>query len=78
MVEGGRAAGQKWIDDYTGNCYHAACDAWSEKWNMAGAMQDINVMYDIGHDLAFSSRWPKWKPGSEFKGLRDQSAASRK
>ena len=36
LVEGGREAGQKWIDDYTGNCYHAACDAWSPDWNQIG------------------------------------------
>lgn len=78
LVTGGRAAGQQWIDDYTGKCYHAACDAWSPDWDLTGALQDINVMFDIGNDLARSARWPEWKPGSEFKQLRDQSAAVRK
>lgn len=77
LVEGGREAGQKWIDDYTGNCYHAACDAWSPDWNLDGALQDINVMFDIGHSLAYSKRWPEWKDGSEFKKLRDASAEAR-
>ncbi|PHR21263.1 MAG: peptidase M20 [Sphingopyxis sp.] len=78
LVEGGRAAGQKWIDDYTGNCYHAACDAWSPDWNLDGALQDINVMFDIGESLAYSDRWPGWKAGSEFKDIRDASAEARK
>lgn len=77
LVEGGQAAGQKWIDDYTGNCYHAACDAWSPEWDLAGAMQDINLMFDIGNDLARSDRWPGWKEGSEFKDIREKSAAVR-
>ena len=77
LVEGGRAAGQKWIDDYTGNCYHAACDAWSPDWDLTGAVQDISVMFDIGQDLAYSERWPEWKEGSEFKELRDASAEAR-
>ena len=77
LVEGGREAGQKWIDDYTGNCYHAACDAWSPDWNLDGALQDINVMFDIGESLAYSERWPEWKDGSEFKKLRDASAEAR-
>ncbi|WP_373490548.1 M20/M25/M40 family metallo-hydrolase [Parasphingorhabdus sp.] len=77
LVEGGRKAGQKWIDDYTGNCYHAACDAWSPDWNLDGALQDINVMFDIGNSLAYSDRWPEWKSGSEFKERRDASAATR-
>jgi Zn-dependent M28 family amino/carboxypeptidase len=78
LVNGGRAAGQKWIDDYTGNCYHAACDAWSPDWDLAGAMQDINVMFDIGNSLAYSGRWPEWKEGSEFKERRDASAEARR
>ncbi len=77
LVEGGRAAGQTWIDDYTGNCYHAACDAWSPDWDLTGAVQDISVMFDIGQDLAYSERWPEWKEGSEFKELRDASAEAR-
>ena len=66
----GRAAGQAWIDDYTGRCYHQACDAWDSSWNLAGAIQDIEAMRDIGTDLANSARWPEWKAGSEFAGLR--------
>ncbi|MEP0730910.1 MAG: peptidase M20, partial [Parasphingorhabdus sp.] len=64
--------------DYTGNCYHAACDAWSPDWDLAGAMQDINVMFDIGNSLAYSKQWPEWKKGSEFKELRDGSADARR
>jgi len=77
LVEGGRAAGQKWIDDYTGNCYHAACDAWTPDWDLTGAVQDINVMFDIGNSFAYSDRWPEWKEGSEFKKVRDASAEVR-
>lgn len=78
LVVGGRAAGQKWIDDYTGKCYHAACDAWSPDWNLTGAIQDIDVMFDIGNSLAYSKDWPEWKAGSEFKELRDASAEARR
>jgi len=70
LVEGGRPAGQAWIDDYTGRCYHQACDAWEPGWNLAGAIQDIELVEAIGRDLANSSRWPVWKPGSEFAAAR--------
>ncbi len=78
LVEGGTAAGQAWVDAYTGKCYHQACDAVSADWNLAGAVQDISLMYDIGSDLAHSDRWPTWKEGSEFKSIRDESAAARR
>ncbi len=77
MVEGGRAAGQAWVDAYTGKCYHQACDAIGPDWKLDGAAQDIDLMLDIGRDLATSDRWPEWKPGSEFKAIRDKSAAVR-
>ena len=77
LVDGGKEAGQAWVDAYTGNCYHQACDAVSDDWDLAGAVQDISVMYAIGADLAHSDRWPGWKDGSEFKAIRDETAAAR-
>jgi Zn-dependent M28 family amino/carboxypeptidase len=70
LEQGGRAAGQAWIDDYTGRCYHQACDAWGPEWNLDGAMQDIELVRALSWDLANSSRWPQWKPGSEFAAAR--------
>jgi Zn-dependent M28 family amino/carboxypeptidase len=78
LVVGGKAAGQKWVDDYTGNCYHQACDAWDESWNLDGAVQDIELFRTIGDELARSTKWPGWKDGSEFKAIRDTSTAARK
>lgn len=78
LVEGGKPAGQAWVDAYTGKCYHQACDAWDESWDLGGAVQDIAVFYTIGDELARSAKWPGWKDGSEFKAIRDKSAAMRK
>ena len=78
LVVGGKAAGQKWVDDYTGNCYHQACDAWDESWDLDGAVQDIELFRTIGDELARSTKWPGWKDGSEFKAIRDTSTAARK
>lgn len=78
LVEGGREAGQRWVDDYTGRCYHQPCDAWGPEWNLAGAVEDIALMYELGRDLADSRRWPGWKEGSEFRAVREASAAERR
>ena len=75
LRQGGSAAGQAWIDAYTGQCYHQACDQWGADWNLDGAVQDIELIGTIGAELANSNTWPQWKPGSEFKGVRDQSSA---
>ena len=49
-----------------------------DTWYLEGAAQDVDLMLDIGRELANSTRWPEWKPGSEFKAIRDKSAAARK
>lgn len=78
LAEGGRAAGEKWVNDFTAHCYHQTCDAWSPDWDLRGAAQDVALAYEIGRDLAFSDRWPSWKEGSEFKAVREKSAAERR
>ncbi|HBX71903.1 MAG TPA: peptidase M20, partial [Halieaceae bacterium] len=58
LVEGGRAAGNQWIADYVGNCYHKPCDAWSPDWDLTGAVQDIELFRVLLEDLGNSTRWP--------------------
>jgi Zn-dependent M28 family amino/carboxypeptidase len=77
LVTGGRSAGDAWLTDYM-KCYHQACDVWKPTWDLRGAAQDVALFYDIGRDLANSRAWPDWRAGTEFKGLRDASAAARK
>lgn len=78
LVEGGRAAGNQWIADYVGNCYHKPCDAWSPDWDLSGAVQDIELFRWMVEDLGNARRWPEWRPASEFKAVRDSSAAARR
>src|SRR3546814_12500277 len=70
LVDGGKKAGQAWVDAYTGKCYHQACDAWGPDWNLDGAVQDLDIFYRIGDELARSARWPGWKAGSEVNAIR--------
>lgn len=77
LVEGGREAGDQWIADYVGNCYHKPCDSWSPDWDLTGAIQDIELFRTMITELGNSPRWPQWKPGSEFKAIRDSSASKR-
>ena len=77
LVVGGREAGNQWIADYIGNCYHKPCDAWSPDWDLTGAVQDIELFRQLITELGGTTRWPAWKPGSEFKATREQSASLR-
>jgi hypothetical protein len=73
LIEGGRAAGDQWIADYTGNCYHQTCDAWSADWDLRGAVEDIELFHTILRDLGNSARWPQLNTGSEFSAIRAET-----
>jgi len=77
MADGGRPAGEAWLSRFTANCYHQTCDSWSPDWNLAGAAQEADLFYAIGARLANSREWPQWRSSSEFKAVRDKSAAAR-
>jgi len=77
MVDGGRPAGERWLDAFTATCYHQTCDAWAPTWNLKGAAQEAELFYAIGNRLANSRTWPQWNPSSEFAKVRAASAAAR-
>ena len=77
LVKGGRAAGDAWITDYTARCYHQPCDVWRPDWDLTGAAQDVDLLYQVGRDLAADGDWPDWKTGSEFVAVRAKSHSLR-
>ncbi|HEY2049531.1 MAG TPA: M28 family metallopeptidase [Caulobacteraceae bacterium] len=76
LLQGGRAAGESWVDDYTARCYHKTCDAWSPAWDLRGGAQDVDLFYDVGRELADSDAWPAWNASSEFARLRPASPSA--
>jgi Zn-dependent M28 family amino/carboxypeptidase len=78
LVNGGREAGDRWVSEFTANCYHQTCDEWRADLDFSGAAQDVALFYDIGRELAFGRDWPEWNAGSEFRAIREQSAAARR
>ncbi len=77
MREGGREAGNRWLEGYM-RCYHQTCDGWDAKLDFRGAAQDVELFHTIGNSLANSTRWPQWRPGSEFHAVRVRSDAARR
>ncbi|WP_126171982.1 M28 family metallopeptidase [Altericroceibacterium xinjiangense] len=75
LEQGGREAGQAWLDGYM-RCYHQTCDAWSEDLDFAAAAEDVTLAYQVGRDLANSTRWPEWRETSEFRQVRQASRAN--
>jgi Zn-dependent M28 family amino/carboxypeptidase len=74
-VEHGREWGQSKADEYTKNDYHQPSDEYREDWDLAGAVEDVQLLYAVGNDLANSSEWPNWYENAEFRKIRDASRA---
>lgn len=72
IVGKGKEYGQKEEQDYVTNHYHARSDEYNPNWTFEGGLQDMELLFMIGKKLAFESSWPAWKPGSEFKAIRER------
>lgn len=74
----GRPAGwgQKVRDEYTARDYHKPSDEMKDDWDLAGAVEDVRLLIDIGLRVAQGDTWPEWKAGSEFKARRDAMLAN--
>ena len=78
LVNGGKQKGVALREDFNAKKYHQPKDEWNESLDFSGEALDVTLIYNAGRSLADSTRWPEWKPGSEFKAARDQSAAKRR
>jgi Zn-dependent M28 family amino/carboxypeptidase len=48
-------------------CYHQPCDRYREEWDLSGAVQDLQLFFQVGYDVSQQAQWPTWKDGAEFK-----------
>ncbi|WP_343791906.1 M28 family metallopeptidase [Brevundimonas kwangchunensis] len=64
--------------EYGRTRYHQAGDEWSPDWDLTGQVEDLQVIWSVGRDLANSRDWPQWKQGSEFGPARAASGAQRR
>ncbi len=76
LVEGGAEAGEAAYEDYNTNRYHAPGDEYSEDWDWAGVMQDLDLYFRLARALGDTGDWPTWYEGDEFRAVRDASCAA--
>ncbi|CAN7624960.1 M20/M25/M40 family metallo-hydrolase [Pseudoduganella sp. LjRoot289] len=63
------------LDAYTAHDYHKVTDMVQPLWDLGGALQDIELLFQVGLRAAQESGVPQWKPGAEFKSLREPAPA---
>jgi Zn-dependent M28 family amino/carboxypeptidase len=78
LLTGGTAAGKAFDETYRRDKYHQPADEYdAATWNFEGIAQDVGVLHALGLQLANSRAWPNYRQTSEFRPVRDKSAASR-
>jgi Zn-dependent M28 family amino/carboxypeptidase len=60
-------------DEYTNKDYHKVSDEIKPDWDLTGAVDDAQLLMMIGYRVAQGDKYPEWKPGTEFKGKRDET-----
>ncbi len=77
LVDGGEAAGRALGEEYTAKRYHQPSDEYSDDWDLSGMAGQMEILYEVGEQVANSPDWPNWRPTNEFRAIRDASRASK-
>lgn len=69
--------GQQKRDEYTANDYHKPSDHIKSDWDLSGAIEDAQLLFQVGYRVSERTAFPEWKPGTEFKARRDEMMRGR-
>jgi Zn-dependent M28 family amino/carboxypeptidase len=58
-------------DEFDLHDYHQVTDEVKPDWDLTGAVQDVDLLFEVGYQIANGAKFPEWKPGVEFKPKRD-------
>ncbi len=62
--------GEEQIAAYEKNDYHQPSDEYRESWNLAGAVEDLQLDFYLGLRVANADAMPRWNKGDEFEAVR--------
>jgi Zn-dependent M28 family amino/carboxypeptidase len=54
-------------DEFDLRDYHQVSDEIKSDWDLTGAVQDVNLLFEVGYQVADANKFPEWKPGTEFR-----------
>ena len=70
-VERGEAYAREQRDKYTAERYHKPGDEYDPTWDLRGAVDDLELLFRVGYRIANEATYPNWRPGTEFRAIRD-------
>ncbi len=69
--------GQGKKDEFVAEHYHQPSDEVNPTWDVSGGAEDVQLLFEVGYQIANGERFPEWKPDTEFKPKRDESLAKK-
>jgi len=54
-------------DEFDLHDYHQVTDEIKPDWDLSGAVQDVDLLFEVGYQVANADKFPEWKPGIEFR-----------
>jgi Zn-dependent M28 family amino/carboxypeptidase len=64
--------GKQKREEYVAHDYHQVTDQIKPDWDLSGAAQDAQLLFEVGYQVANGDQFPEWKQGTEFKPKRDE------
>ena len=59
--------GKQKRDEYLAKHYHQPSDEVDPAWDLSGAVQDVQLLFEVGYQVANGDKFPEWKAGREFR-----------
>jgi Zn-dependent M28 family amino/carboxypeptidase len=64
--------------DYVARLYHTPADVPQADWDLSGAVEDTQLLFQVGLRVAEQPTWPEWSVGTEFRARRDAMLSARR
>jgi len=64
--------GRRKMLEYADSDYHKVTDEIKPDWDLTGAADDLQLLFEVGCRVAEEDQWPIWKADSEFKPRREE------
>lgn len=62
----GKKVREEWEDKH----YHQPSDELTDSWDLSGAVEDVQLYFDLGLEIANAPKMPAWNKGDEFESAR--------
>lgn len=60
-------------EEFDNTDYHKPTDEIKPGWDLSGAAQDMDLFFTMGYRIANATKFPAWRAGNEFRGIREKS-----